>query len=39
VPFVVKEHLSGGESSVMAARKLTEALRARFTEGSFDARK
>jgi 1-acyl-sn-glycerol-3-phosphate acyltransferase len=37
-PFVVKDHLRGGESSVMAARKLTDALRARFTtEGSFDA--
>ena len=36
-PLVAKEHLDGTESAVMAARKLTTALRARFEEGSFDA--
>jgi len=36
-PLVAKEHLDGTESAVMAARKLTAALRARFEEGSFDA--
>ena len=29
-PVVAKEHLDGGESTVLAARKLTRALRARF---------
>src|SRR5262245_31160105 len=29
-PVITKEHLDGSESSVMAARKLTRALRARF---------
>jgi len=32
-PVVAKKHLDGGESSVMAARKLTRALRARFARG------
>ena len=36
-PVIVKEHLDGSESSVMAARKLTRALRARFARGSTDA--
>jgi hypothetical protein len=27
---IAKEHLDGSESTVMAARKLTKALRARF---------
>jgi len=36
-PIVAKEHLDGGESTVMAARKLTTVLRARFAGGSVDA--
>lgn len=36
-PVVAKEHLDGSESSVMAARKLTRALRSRFARGSTDA--
>jgi 1-acyl-sn-glycerol-3-phosphate acyltransferase len=32
-PLIAKEHLNGSESSVMAARKLTKALRARFLRG------
>jgi 1-acyl-sn-glycerol-3-phosphate acyltransferase len=31
-PVISKEHLDGSESSVMGARKLTRALRARFAE-------
>jgi len=38
-PFVVKEHLDGGESPVMAARKVTTALRAWFERGGVDAEK
>jgi len=33
-PVVAKKYLDGSESSVMAARKLTRALRARFARGS-----
>jgi 1-acyl-sn-glycerol-3-phosphate acyltransferase len=36
-PLILKEHLDGSESSVMAARKLTRALRARFARGGTDA--
>jgi 1-acyl-sn-glycerol-3-phosphate acyltransferase len=36
-PIVAKEYLDGTESTVMAARKLTTALRARFAGGSSDA--
>jgi 1-acyl-sn-glycerol-3-phosphate acyltransferase len=36
-PIVAKDHLDGSESSVMAARKLTRALRARFARGSTNA--
>ncbi len=36
-PIVAKEFLDGSESSVMAARKLTRVLRARFARGSTDA--
>ncbi len=35
-PIVAKEYLDGTESSVMAARKLTAALRARLAKGGFD---
>jgi len=38
-PLVAKEYLDGTESTVMAARKLTTALRARFAGGSLDAAK
>jgi len=36
-PFVAKDHLDGTESNVMAARKLTRALRERFEARSLDA--
>jgi len=36
-PIVAKEHLDGSESSVLAARKLTRELRARFARGSTNA--
>jgi 1-acyl-sn-glycerol-3-phosphate acyltransferase len=36
-PIAVKDHLDGSESSVMAARKLTRTLRARFARGSTNA--
>ncbi|MFI5315835.1 MAG: lysophospholipid acyltransferase family protein [Myxococcota bacterium] len=36
-PVIAKEHLDGSESAVMAARKLTRALRARFARGGTDA--
>jgi 1-acyl-sn-glycerol-3-phosphate acyltransferase len=36
-PIVAKEYLDGSESPVLAARKLTRALRGRFSRGSKDA--